>query len=145
MPKPKDLIGCQINNCGRSVSGRKMCSMHWTRWKRHGDPTYITPKTNNPSRDGYIRIKVNNKGMVQHRYVLEQHLGRELLKEENVHHINGNRSDNNIENLEIWNTRQPKGQRIEDKIQYALDILEQYAPDKLIKKGENYVRSIKGN
>ena len=134
MPKPKDTVGCRIDNCGRQVSGRLMCSMHWTRWKRHGDPTYVTPRTNNPSPDGYIRIMVNRKGMVQHRYIMEQHLGRELLVEENVHHINGDRADNRIENLELWNTRQPKGQRISDKIEYAIEILNQYAPHLLKEK-----------
>jgi hypothetical protein len=134
MPKQKDVIGCRIDDCGRKVMGRKMCSMHWARWKRHGDPTFVTQRTNNPSPDGYIRIMVNQKGMVQHRYIMEQHLGRPLLKEENVHHINGNRSDNRIENLELWNTRQPKGQRIPDKIEYAIEILKQYAPHLLKEK-----------
>jgi hypothetical protein len=59
---------------------------------------------------------------------MEQYLGRQLLPNENVHHINGNRQDNRIENLEIWDTRQPKGQRIPDKIEYAVEILKQYAP-----------------
>jgi hypothetical protein len=128
MAKPKDLIGCRIDNCGRTIGAQKMCKMHWARWKRHGDPLFVTKRTNNPSSDGYIRIMVNGKGMVQHRYFMELHLGRELLPEENVHHINGNRSDNRIENLELWNIRQPKGQRIEDKIEYAVEILKQYAP-----------------
>jgi hypothetical protein len=128
MARPKDLIGCRIENCGREIGARQMCKMHWARWKRHGDPLFVTQRSNNPSSDGYIRIMVNRKGMVQHRYIMELHLGRELLQEENVHHINGNRSDNRIENLELWNTRQPKGQRIEDKIEYAVEILKQYAP-----------------
>ena len=128
MPKAKDPIGCRIEDCGRDIAAQKMCKMHWARWKRHGDPTFVTIRTNNPSPDGYIRIMVNGKGMVQHRYLMEQHLGRELLPEENVHHINGDRADNRIENLELWNTRQPKGQRIPDKIEYAIQILKQYAP-----------------
>jgi hypothetical protein len=57
---------------------------------------------------------------------MELHLGRELLPEETVHHINGNRSDNRIENLELWSTSQPYGQRVADKLEWARKIIEMY-------------------
>lgn len=61
-----------------------------------------------------------------HRYVMEQHLGRPLLETESVHHINGQRWDNRVGNLELWSHAQPSGQRVCDKIEWALEIINRY-------------------
>lgn len=64
--------------------------------------------------------------ILEHRLVMYNYLGRLLKENESVHHKNGIRDDNRIENLELWATSHPYGQRVEDKIDWAKKFLEEY-------------------
>lgn len=134
-------VPCDAPGCDRDSYERGYCSAHVQQVRRGKEPGEIMVKAPGEwsawgvHAQGYVtsRRTVNGKRVprFQHRVVMEEHLGRPLVKGENVHHKNGNRQDNRLSNLELWNTRQPKGQRPEDKVEYAIEILRLYAPEKL--------------
>jgi hypothetical protein len=82
---------------------------------------------------GYVRVKTENGSWwPEHRLVKYRQIGRAFRPGENVHHKNGFRADNRPENLELWDHHQPSGQRVEDQIAHAIDILRRHKPDALV-------------
>lgn len=91
---------------------------------------------NGPTRhitsQGYVRLVIpgvnggTSREVLEHRYVMEKHLGRALLPEETVHHVNGDRQFNEIRNLELFSSRHGPGQRVADKIAFAIEMLRLY-------------------
>jgi hypothetical protein len=131
---------CDVEECSRKAEITGLCRLHYYRKRRTGDVGPPKPLRNrSPNQGRYI----NNYGYVclttdrpayaekkkyvrEHVVVMEAHLGRRLLPHENVHHKNGVRHDNRLENLELWSRSQPPRQRIEDKLMWAKDLLLTY-------------------
>lgn len=111
---------CDADGCARFTreSGTPYCELHYTRVRRHGTPGSAQPSfvrgEGSISSTGYRIMRVDGRSVPEHRLILERALGRSLWDWENVHHKNGLRADNRLENLEIWIVPQPFGQRPED-------------------------------
>lgn len=106
-------------SCGCLRSPRGSNSPNWT-----GGRT--------KSNKGYVQLTIYPDGgprkrVYEHIVVMEHRLGRKLFLDEEVHHKNGIRSDNQDDNLELRvKSKHPKGALPEDLVIWAKEILHRY-------------------
>jgi hypothetical protein len=135
---------CTVEGCGRLARARGWCLAHYKRWQKHGDVRADVPLRGAAGTQhvnkGYRIVCVPpsdrwlTRGLTkeaEHRLVMARALGRPLEPDESVHHRNGDRLDNRRDNLELWSRWQPSGQRVADKVAFAVDLLARYAPHRL--------------
>lgn len=95
---------CSVENCPSKHYMKSFCIKHFQRFKRYGDPLKKVKRNygeGSIDSQGYIKVEKNGKTVPMHRWLMEQHLGKKLLPSQIVHHINEDKSDNRIENLEV--------------------------------------------
>jgi hypothetical protein len=130
---------CAVDGCSNEAMARHLCAKHYSSLRKFGDPLGAKPQDGRSKvwhirKGGYV-VKFDRSnpythpisGIVfQHRQVMGEMIGRPLRENESVHHKNGDRSDNRRSNLELWSRGQPAGQRVEDQVKWAREILKEY-------------------
>ena len=135
-------VGCLIENCESPKKALGLCNKHYEKLKKCGDPLagkearkgYVGKRYVDKYGYAFVYLPTEIRGkkcayVSEHRFVMEQKLGRKLLPRETVHYLNGNRLGNRPENLELWLYPQKPGQRVKDLIKWAKEILATYGDE----------------
>lgn len=129
------------------ITCSRACRAKWLtlNWQKNHPDQEITKRI---ASRGYVRLRVPGSNgnpsyeILEHRYVMEKKLGRKLLPHETIHHRDGDRANNTEANIELFSSRHGPGQRVIDKVQWAIELLQlypQFAADqgfRLIKTNE---------
>ena len=133
-----------VEGCGDGAVSGGLCRAHARRRRLYGDPEGGRPRRLRTPEGGCVSHGYGKVPVVpaerhlvpdgrlhelEHRLVVARRLGRPLRTDEVVHHRNGDRLDNSPEDLELWTTAQPKGQRVEDQLAWAWAIVRRYDPE----------------
>lgn len=132
---PGQHLHCTVEGCDRKYRSLGLCAMHYQRVRKGKDVgpvgSHFTGR-GSATKAGYRRLrKYDETGgktgwVLIHRKVMADHLGRALLAHETVHHKDGDRENNEIDNLELWSHRHGPGQRVSDRIEFAQSFLTEY-------------------
>lgn len=127
---------CILRGCKELQIAKGYCGKHYQRHLIHGDPekrliAEVGKGTISSSgyrimfRPGHPNAGKNGR-IPEHRLIMSEMLGRPLYPDETVHHKNGAQLDNRPGNLELWVTNHQPGQRVEDLLAWAHEIIERY-------------------
>ena len=113
LPKTCEICGSTYKTIGNKGRGKRCCSLpcanKYKSLVQRGERNPWWRGGRRQDQYGYILVVDNGKEpgangkryVLEHRLVMEKHLGRKLLRREFVHHLNGVRADNRLKNLKI--------------------------------------------
>lgn len=130
---------CSLDDCDTKHWALGYCAKHYQRFKKYGDAKHAVKVREHPEgtrrvyRSGYVEVRApshpnagKNGWVLEHRMVMAALIGRPLRTHETVHHRNGVKTDNRPANLELWVSRHPRGQRVDEVVRWAEEILAEY-------------------